>query len=60
MTLQSFEAIAGGLALVTLVVAGIALTVYGLRSDLRARRRGYRRRGPRPPGAGRPNEVVKR
>jgi len=40
-------AIAGGLLVLALVVAGAALTVAGLREDLRKRRRGYRRRSRR-------------
>jgi len=41
-------AVAGGLLLIALVLAGIALTIVGLRDDLRKRRRGYRRRSRRP------------
>jgi hypothetical protein len=50
MALHSLEAVAGGAVLVALVVGGISLTIYGLLNDLREKRRGYRRRGPRPPG----------
>lgn len=40
-------AVAGGLLVVTLIIVGIALTIVGLRDDLRKRRRGYRRRSRR-------------
>jgi hypothetical protein len=50
MTLQSIETIAGGVALIALVAAGLALAFFGLRDDLRERRRSYRRRGARPAG----------
>ena len=46
MALHSFGTVAAVAALFALVVAGITLTVYGLRHDLRQRKRSYRRRGP--------------
>ena len=42
-----FPAVVGGLLVVALVIVGIAVTVVGLRDDLRKRRRGYRRRSRR-------------
>lgn len=48
MALHSLGTIAGVVAMFGLVVAGLALTIYGLRNDLREKRRSYRRRGPRP------------
>jgi hypothetical protein len=60
MALHPLEAVAGGALLTALVVAGIALTIYGLRNDARERRRSYRRRGRRPPDGGeRPVEPAK-
>jgi hypothetical protein len=49
MALHSFGTVAAIAALIALAVAGITLTIYGLRHDLRERKRSYRRRGPRPP-----------
>ena len=56
MVLQHIEEIAGFAMMFALVVAGVALTVHGLRNDMRERRRSYRRRGPRPPEADGPRE----
>ncbi len=56
MVLHSLEAFAGVAAMFALAVAGLTLTIYGLRHDIRERRRSYRRRGPPPPRAGGPPE----
>lgn len=44
----------GGLLMVGLVIAGITLTLTGLRKDLRQRKRRYRRRSRRPESAASP------
>lgn len=47
VTVDLYWTIGAGALMFVLVVAGVALTIKGLRSDLREKRRSYRRRSRR-------------